>query len=64
MNVEHGGDFDEEPPPRPAADAHKLSDIFLNATNGDVLGLKCRKNETMASIRVPQIMITNHDHKS
>jgi hypothetical protein len=43
VNVEHGGEFDEQPPPGPSSNAHELSNILLDATNRDVLDLMKKK---------------------
>ena len=40
VHVEKRGDSNQQSPPMPITNTHELSDILLNTTNGDVLGLK------------------------
>jgi len=39
VDVEHGGDLDEQAPPGPLPDTHELAHILLDAADGDVLDL-------------------------
>ena len=40
VNVEHGREADDEPPPGPFADAHEFAHVLLDASHGDVLRLE------------------------
>ena len=44
VNVKHRSEFNEQPPPGPASNAHKLSNILLDATNRNVLNLRKKIN--------------------
>ena len=53
MNVEHWSELDEQPPPGPTPDAHELSNILLDAADGNVLNLQKRENKfLLARFRV------------
>ena len=45
VNVEHWSELDEQPPPGPTPNAHELSDILLDAADGNVLNLQKRQNK-------------------
>jgi hypothetical protein len=45
VNVEHWGEFDEQSPPGPTPNTHKLSNILLDAADGNILNLKRDENK-------------------
>ena len=53
VNIEHGCDFDEKPPPRPTTHPHELPDIFLDAAYSNMLCLKV--DDQISYIRQYQI---------
>lgn len=40
VDIQHGCEPDEQPPPWPVADTHKLAHVLLDAADGDILGLQ------------------------
>ncbi len=50
MDVEHGGDPDEEPPPLPVAHADELAHVLLDAPHRNVLGLEKQKQNNNSKI--------------